>query len=272
MSVFVGGQSLARMFLEHNRGEFAATVAALAPEIAAPRLWGYAIGGTVAASTNVFPPPHVVAQRYWWDMEADAPGELLAHALSVIDAHTAEPAVAMVWDLGQHEAVIARGRMGRAPADVERDFRHATLRCLTSLRDRLRPSQPDSLPILFMCVGPVKAPAWYDMSGMERIRAAQRDIIAAVPNCHEAGDISAMELKDPLHPSAAGSRYYLRVVAETFVRVMRADQPTFRRASSVVTIRHSTGASAVTAPAMVCTSDSVAMPAPVMRLPAIETP
>jgi hypothetical protein len=156
MSVFVAGQSLAAIFLKQNGDEFAAAVMALAPEMPSPTLWGHAVGSTVAASTNVFPKPFKGAQRYWWDMTADAPGILLEEALAKIAEHP-HPAVAMVWDLGQHEAVIVRGRMGRSPEEVVRDFRYATIRCLTTLRERLRPYRPGSLPVLFMRLGPVRA-------------------------------------------------------------------------------------------------------------------
>jgi hypothetical protein len=62
------------------------------------------------------------------------------------------------------------------------------------------------------------------MSGVVRIRDVQGDIIASVPNCYDAGDISAIELRDALHPSVTGSKEYARVVAGTFVRVVRSQQ------------------------------------------------
>jgi len=213
--LFVAGQSLAGMFIAHHGKGFDALVRDRAPEAPEVVVSGHAPGGTVASTTNLYTDDET--REAWWDLEADAPTNVSRVALHKAGRNK-KYCAALLWDQGQSDATAARGRIGQNPMRVVEDYAAATSRVLNALRWALRPHDPYSLPILFMPMAP-PAP-WHGAycAGTMPILMRQKQIIAATPNCHVAGDLTEMTRQDSVHPDAAGMALYAGHVADAFVR------------------------------------------------------
>ena len=220
LSLAVGGQSVADMFRRLGRQTFNRTLRQLAPDAPPARIWGFTRGGTVAASTNVSPTRQGLPDRYWWDLATDAPSPALLERLENVGAMAEQPCDCLIWDLGQFEAGSLRGKHGRDPDAAREDYRHAMFRVLQHIRERLSPSNPEDLPILLMPHAPHPAEEKGGGIGVKRVRAVQYELIAAIPNCHDAGIVRDMEMKDNMHPSREGIQRYAESLATTFSRTV----------------------------------------------------
>lgn len=222
LSFAVGGQSLAHRFRLHGRQAFAAEFAAQLPEAPPVRIWGVTRGGSLAASSNVFPSKLGRGARFWWDMAADAPSPEFVAGLAANAKHLRRPPACLFWDLGQFEAVTLSGRLGHDPAVAEADFRYATRRCLDYFRARLSPADPERVPILLMPHAPHRNENRPNGRGILMVRAAQQRLAREIPNCHDVGVIHGMDMEDNLHPSRRGIEQYAAHVARAFAGLISA--------------------------------------------------
>jgi|KBSSwiStaDraftv2_1062776.scaffolds.fasta_scaffold994149_1 hypothetical protein len=222
--IFVAGQSLASRFRLYGREAFAEHLQAIAPDLGDYHVTGSTAGGSVASSNNYFPNPKAegAARRWWWNADTGTEGPALVEALEAIEALGARNWSALVFDLGQHEAIWKALGSERSFQDIALSYAIAVPNVLRRLREALSPADPEALPILFVPLGPQKP------SGRMRrahefgpFRAMQYEIIAATPNCHAVGSVIDMDMQDMLHPSQEGVEYYARKVAEKFAWVLK---------------------------------------------------
>lgn len=219
LSLAVGGQSLAQIFRKRGRKAFALRMGEIAPAAPPVKIWGYTRGGSLAASTNRFPAEMTAGQHWWWDMERDAPSPDFAAGVDELAPFFAHPCEALLWDLGQSEAMPMAGAFGRDPGRATADYLQASRRCLAFLRERLSPGDPARVPILFM----PHAPHPHDArpgNGRRRVREAQLELIRSIPNCHDVGVVEGMEMLDHVHPTQNGLDVYAARVADCFARVV----------------------------------------------------
>ena len=217
ISFAVSGQSLAQRFRRHGKRAFARRLQKIAPEAPPVRVWGYTRGGSLAASTNTFPQSTERGQDFWWDMATDRPSADFDAGLAANAGFIEHPCECLLWDLGQFEAVTMSGRWDRDLDAAADDFRHATRRCLDHWRSALAPDNPQSVPILLMPHAPHPRELQRAAPGVLRVRAIQQQLAREIPNCHDVGVISGMEMEDNIHPSQRGIAQYGAFIAEAFV-------------------------------------------------------
>lgn len=221
--VFVAGQSLAARFRAYGREEFDRHLERIAPDLGAHRIVGSTVGGSLASSNNYFPNPKSDGPRqWWWSADGGTPGPALAEALDTIDALGERNWKALVFDLGQHEAIWKALGSDRSFPEICVSYAIAIPHILRALREHLSPADPEALPILFVPLGSQKP-----SGNMRRahefgpFRSMQYEIIAATPNCYAVGSVKDMDMEDMLHPSQDGVEFYARKVAEKFAWVMK---------------------------------------------------
>lgn len=220
LSIAVGGQSLAHRFRVHGKRAFARRLQHIVPDAPPVRVWGYTRGGSLAASTNVFPDAMGRGRHHWWDMAEDRPSAAFDAGLEANAGFLDHRCECLIWDLGQFEAIAMSGRWDRDPSAAAADFESATRRILDHWRMRLSPDEPDDLPIILVPHAPHPKEADGTVPGVIKVRAIQQRLARELRNCHDAGVIHGMDMEDNLHPSPRGVAQYGVHLADAFATLV----------------------------------------------------
>jgi hypothetical protein len=149
-----------------------------------------------ASAVDRIAAPTWALNRYWWDLEADAPGPLLTAAIADIKDQGVTP-TGIVWAQGEQDGQSLAGKVG-TPTTIAR-YKEATEAVFDYFRSEL--DLPD-LPIYLQHIAGYTGSA--GQAAHHPIRQAQSDLANDLDNVFIAASSYDQPLSDNVHFTGAG--------------------------------------------------------------------